>query len=240
MMIDQHIAVIGGSSGLGLAVAKAAADAGAEVLLAGNDRGRLDVALGQLYGKIRGEVVDVRNENSVIEFFKKAGELDHVISTVGSAYHPIPIREIQRPDAEELVAVKYWGQVFIAKHAADQLTGNGSLTLTSGILSQRPAQGFGLLASINAGIEALARTLALEISPLRVNVVCPGFIDTGKLFSDLPAEERTQKLWESHGRNVPSQRTGLVQDAARTYLYAVENPYVTGQILVVDGGSSLL
>jgi NAD(P)-dependent dehydrogenase (short-subunit alcohol dehydrogenase family) len=239
MMIDQQIAVIGGTSGLGFAVAKMAADAGADVVLVGSNRERVDAAVRRLYGKVRGEIVDVRSEEAVSEFFEKAGELDHIVSTVGHAYQPAHVRDTKREDVEALVAVKYWGQLFIAKHAAPRLVENGSLTLTSGVLSQRPAEGFGVLASINAGIEALARTLALELSPLRVNVVCPGFIDTGKLWPDLAENERTEKLWESKAKNLPAQRVGLAQDGAKTYLYVMENPYVTGQTLVVDGGSSL-
>jgi len=239
MMIDQQIAVIGGTSGLGFAVAKAAADAGADVVLAGSNRERVEEAVRRLYGKVRGEVVDVRSEESVANFFEKTGELDHIVSTVGHAYKPTTVREIRREDAEQLVAVKYWGQLFLAKHAAGRLTWGGSLTLTSGVLSQRPVEGYGVLASINAGLEALARTLALELSPLRVNVVCPGFIDTGKLFTDLAENERTEKLWEAKGKDLPAKRIGLALDAAKTYLYVMENPYVTGQTLVVDGGSSL-
>ena len=92
---------------------------------------------------------------------------------------------------------------------------------------------------MNAGVEALARTLALELAPRRVNVVCPGFVDTGKLHTDLPAETRSAKLQADKAATLPTMRVGLPQNLARAYIYAIENPYLTGQTLVVDGGASL-
>jgi NAD(P)-dependent dehydrogenase (short-subunit alcohol dehydrogenase family) len=97
-----------------------------------------------------------------------------------------------------------------------------------------------VLASVNAGVEALARTLALEFAPLRVNVVCLGFIDAGTLLPHLSGEERSTQLQELKGNALPTKRVGLPQDAVLTYLYALRNSYVTGQTLLVDGGASLL
>jgi NAD(P)-dependent dehydrogenase (short-subunit alcohol dehydrogenase family) len=184
--------------------------------------------------------VDARDEDSIRRFFVQAGELDHVVSTIGSPYRSVRVLDGRRSDYEELFTVKYWGQFFIAKHSAEQLAANGSITLTSGVLSQRPAEGFSVLASVNAGVEALARTLALELAPRRVNVVCPGFVDTGKLHADLPAETRTAKLQADKAATLPTRRVGLPQDLARAYIYAIENPYLTGQTLIVDGGASLI
>jgi NAD(P)-dependent dehydrogenase (short-subunit alcohol dehydrogenase family) len=237
---NQKIAIVGGTSGIGLALARMAADAGAEVRLGGSSRDKLDQALRQLNGNVRGELVDARDEDSIRRFFVQAGELDHVVSTIGSPYRSVRVLDGRRSDYEELFTVKYWGQFFIAKHSAEQLAANGSITLTSGVLSQRPAEGFSVLASVNAGVEALARTLALELAPRRVNVVCPGFVDTGKLHADLPAESRTAKLQADKAATLPTRRVGLPQDLARAYIYAIENPYLTGQTLVVDGGASLI
>lgn len=240
MIIDQRIAIFGGSSGIGLAVARACADAGAEVLVAARQKDKLDQALASIYGQVTGALVDVRQEDDVIRFFEHAGEIDHVISTVGWAFKQAPARDVNKESAQELINVKYWGQFMIAKHAAPVLTTGGSVTLTSGVLSSRPVVGFSVLASVNAAVEALARTLALELAPSRVNVVCPGFIDTGKLFPNLPREERLNQLQETKADGLPAKRVGTPGDAASAYLYALRNPYLTGQTLVVDGGASLL
>ena len=239
MLTNQKIAIVGGTAGIGLALARMAADAGAEVHLGGSSRNKLDQALRQLNGKVKAELVDARDEDSIRRFFVQAGELDHVVSTIGPPYRAVRVLDGRRADYEELFTVKFWGQFLIARHAARQLAANGSITFTSGILSHRPAEGFSVLASVNAGVEALARTLALEFAPRRVNVVCPGFVDTGKLDADLPAETRTAKLQADKADTLPTRRIGLPQDVAGAYIYAIENPYLTGQTLVVDGGASL-
>ena len=127
----------------------------------------------------------------------------------------------------------------IAKHGCAKSSGKWLNHLTSGILSARPAAGLGVLASVNAGIEALGRTLALELAPRRVNTVCPGFIDSGKLWKDLPAEEREAKMRDKAASDLLTARVGLPDDAAKSYLYAIQNPYVTGQTIIADGGGSL-
>ena len=181
MITDQKTGIVGGTAGIGLALAGMAADAGAEVHLGGISRNKLEQALRQLNGKVKGGLVDARDEDSIHRFFVQAGELHHLVSTIGSPYQAIRVLDGRRADYEELFTVKYWGQFLIAKHAARQLVANGSITFTSGVLSQRPAECFSVLASVNARVEALARTLALEFAPRRVNVVCPGFVDAGEL-----------------------------------------------------------
>jgi NAD(P)-dependent dehydrogenase (short-subunit alcohol dehydrogenase family) len=238
MMIGQKIVVIGGTSGIGLAVARNAADCGAEVYIGSSNAEKLKSALSSLQG-VRGAVVDVGNEESVARFFSDILEIDHLVSTVGPSHQPATVAETDLEQAQALYKIKFWGQFLIAKHGAKQVQKNGSITLTSGILSARPAASLGILASVNAGIEALARTLALELAPCRVNTVCPGFIDSGKLWKDLPAEERATKLREKAASDLLTARVGLPDDAAKSYLYAIQNPYVTGQTIIVDGGGSL-
>jgi Enoyl-(Acyl carrier protein) reductase len=82
---------------------------------------------------------------------------------------------------------------------------------------------------VNAAVEALERTLALELAPRRVNVVVPGIVDTGKRFADLPGPEREQKLGAIFGENLPVRRVGRPQDLAQAYIFAMQNPYLTGQ-----------
>jgi NAD(P)-dependent dehydrogenase (short-subunit alcohol dehydrogenase family) len=238
MMIGQKIVILGGTSGIGLAVARNAADCGAEVYIGSSNAQKLESALAALQG-VRGAVVDVGKEESVSRFFSDISEIDHLVSTVGPSHRPAAVAETDLEQAQALYKIKFWGQFLIAKHGAKKVQKNGSITLTSGILSARPAVGLGILASVNAGIEALGRTLALELAPCRVNTVCPGFIDSGKLWKDLPAEERATKLREKAASDLLAARVGLPDDAAKSYLYAIQNPYVTGQTLIVDGGGSL-
>jgi NAD(P)-dependent dehydrogenase (short-subunit alcohol dehydrogenase family) len=238
MMIGQKIVVVGGTAGIGLAVARNAADRGAEVYIGSSNAQKLESTLSALQG-VRGAVVDIGNEESVAHFFSGISEIDHLVSTVGPTHRPAAVTKTQLEEAQALYKIKFWGQFLIAKHGAPKVQHNGSITLTSGILSARPAAGLGVLASVNAGIEALVRTLALELAPRRVNTVCPGFIDSGKLWKDLPAEEREAKMRDKAASDLLTVRVGLPDDAAKSYLYAIQNPYVTGQTIIADGGGSL-
>jgi NAD(P)-dependent dehydrogenase (short-subunit alcohol dehydrogenase family) len=221
MLIDQRIVVIGGSAGIGFAVANAAEDAGADVLIASSSQTKLDKALGQF------------------SVFEDLGEVDHVAVTVGTSYKSAPVADSEISESQKPFLVKYWGQFLVAKYAGPRLSKRGSLTLTSGVLSQRPSKSLAAQASVNAAVEALARTLALELAPRRVNVVSPGFIDTEKLLRDLPPHERAAKLAESKGAGLPSQRVGQAEDAASAFLFAIQNPYLSGQVLFVDGARLL-
>jgi NAD(P)-dependent dehydrogenase (short-subunit alcohol dehydrogenase family) len=240
MLIDQRIIVIGGSSGIGLAVAKAAEDAGADVLIASSSETKLDHALKQLSGKVKGVIVNVANEESVQSLFHDIDEIDHIAVTVGTTYKPAQVAESELSESHKPFLVKYWGQFLVAKYGGPRLSKHGTLTLTSGVWSQRPAKTMAAQASVNAAIEALGRTLALELAPRRVNVVSPGFIDTGKLLAHLPADERAAKLQETKAAGLPSQRAGQAEDVASAFLFAMQNPYLTGQVLFLDGGASII
>jgi len=188
---------------------------------------------------VEGRLIDVTNEESVSEFFAKIGEVDHVAVTVGASYEPALVVNSDLSESQNPFLFKYWGQFLVAKHAGPRLTVGGSITLTSGILSQSPAKKLAVQASVNAAVEALGRTLAVELAPRRANVVCPGFIDTGKLLAEVAPPQRAAQLLELKGSHLPVQRVGQPKDAAAAYIFCMENPYVTGQVLFVDGGSLL-
>lgn len=224
MLKDKRIAVFGGTSGIGRAVADAAWTEGAQVVVIGrNGAPESDPH----------EAVDVRDEEAVAAFFEAQPAFDHVVSTVGLPARRVAFREIERTEAEGHFAVKYWGQFYILKHAVKKLSADGSVVLTTGLSPARPAVGFATHAAISGALEALVRTHAAELAPVRVNAVCPGNIESGKLFSELPAEAVASRVLSR------SHAAGLPEHAALSYLFALANPHLTGQILVVDGGGSL-
>jgi NAD(P)-dependent dehydrogenase (short-subunit alcohol dehydrogenase family) len=237
MLFDQRIAIIGGSSGIGFAVAQAAVDAGGEVIIGSSSKAKLQRASGALTKRVQAWEIDVTNEESVREFFDKLGEINHLAVTIGTSYSPALVVQSDLSESQKPFLVKYWGQFLVSKYAGPKLTEGGSITLTSGILSRSPSKNLAVQASVNAAIEALGRTLAIELAPRRANVVCPGFIDTGKLLADVPSPQRAAQLLESKGSHLPVQRVGQPQDVAAAYLFSMENAYLTGQVLIVDGGS---
>jgi NAD(P)-dependent dehydrogenase (short-subunit alcohol dehydrogenase family) len=171
----QSLVIIGGSSGMGLAIAKKAVQAGANVTIAAFSRAKLDEAREAIAADVTTHTVDVSEEQSVKTLFSKIGPFDHLV-VPGSSVRSGPLREFSLADARASMDSKFWGQYLAARYA--QIRSRGSITLFSGILSRRSSAGLASLASINAAVEALGRALAVELAPIRVNVISPGITDT--------------------------------------------------------------
>ena len=233
-LANQRIVIIGGSSGMGLATARAAATAGAAVTIASSDRRRLEAALAGLPGNCDGQVTNASSEADVAALFARAGELDHLIYTAGDAAGQRPLRDLSMKQARQLFDVRYWGAIAAVKHAAPRIRAGGSIVLTSGTIGVRPAPGAALAASAAAAIEGLTRGLAVELAPVRVNAVRPGVIRT-TMWNGIPDPER-EALLETLAERALTKTTGEPHQIAAAHLYLMENRFVTGTVLTVDGG----
>ena len=233
----QHIVIIGGSSGMGLAAAHAAAAAGAAVTIASTSRERLDTALAGLPGNCAGVVADTSREADMAALFAQAGELDHLVYTAGDRGGPQPLRDLPLDDARKLFEVRFWGAVATVKHAAPQIRPGGSIVLTSGTVAVRPAPGTALAAGGAAAIEGLARGLAVELAPVRVNAVRPGAIRT-PLWDQVPEAQRAA-IFATLAERTLTKEIGEPDQIAAAHLYLMENRFVTGTVLTVDGGAIL-
>ncbi|GAA4180260.1 SDR family oxidoreductase [Gryllotalpicola koreensis] len=236
-LTDQHVVVIGGSSGMGLATARAAAEAGAQVTIASSNRSRLDEALATLPADSVGIVVDARSESDFAELFAHTGEIDHLVYTAGDSVRPKPLAEVSLDEARQLRDVRFWGAVAAVKHATPRLRAGGSIALTSGTVGERPAPGMALVASGAAAIEGLARGLAAELAPIRVNAVRPGAIRT-PLWDGVPEPQREAALASLANRTL-TKTIGSAEQIAAAHLYLMQNAFVTGTVLTVDGGQLL-
>ncbi len=234
------VVVIGGASGVGFAVAQAALEAGAEVVVGSSQTPRIEAAaqkLGQMTnGKgAKGLTVDVKDEASVAAFFDAVGPFDHLVYTAGDWGHFFgPTRDLDIEASKARIEVRFWGAARAAKHAARQIAKDGSITLTGGMLAHRPMPGMPLVAASAHTTEGLAMGLARDLAPIRANAVCLGMITS----------EQVQGMGEAAIKgftaNLPLPRAGSVEEAAEAYLYLMRCTYVTGQILRVDGGGSLV
>jgi NAD(P)-dependent dehydrogenase (short-subunit alcohol dehydrogenase family) len=233
----RKIVIIGGSSGMGLATAAAAATAGASVTIASSDASRLDRALTALPHGCAGAVVDTRSEASVAEAFDQVGELDHLVYTAGNTVTPRALTAVTLEEARQLSEVRFWGAVTAVKHAAPRIRPGGSIVLTSGTIGVRPSRGTALAASSAAAIEGLARGLAVELAPVRVNAVRPGAIRT-PLWDAVPPERRTA-LFAALAERTLTKTVGEADQIAAAHLYLMGNQFVTGTVLTVDGGALL-
>jgi NAD(P)-dependent dehydrogenase (short-subunit alcohol dehydrogenase family) len=228
----ERVVVVGGTSGIGHAIAKESAAHGFDVVVASRDQARVDQVAREL--GVAGEVLDLTSEVSLRTGFAALGAIDHLVIS-GSSVQTGSLREQPLTTAKLSFESKFWGPYLAAKHA--QLQPSGSLVLFSGILSRRPAVGLASLAALNAAVEGLGRALALELAPVRVNVISPGLIDT-PAYARMPNEAR-EALFEATRARSPLARVGTPEDVAALTLAVIVNRYVTGTVIDIDGGALL-
>ena len=231
----KRVVVLGGSSGIGFAVAELAQQLGAEVVVASSDVTRVQAATQRLTGAT-GQVVDLRDEGGVAAFFGGLGPFDHLVSTVGDWTGAMRggTRELDLSQARQLLEVRFWGVLMAVKYASRTIAQDGSVTLTSGVRAHRPARGAPLATALGGAVEHLTLGLAVDLAPIRVNAVSPGLVLTEAVQQTPP--ERLHAMVSP----LPLPRAATPVEAAQAYVYLMLNSYTTGQILPVDGGGLLI
>jgi NAD(P)-dependent dehydrogenase (short-subunit alcohol dehydrogenase family) len=233
----KRVVVLGGSAGIGFAVAQRVAKEGGRVVVASSREERVKEAIARLPGA-SGEALDLRDEVKVRAFFDRLGHLDHLVCTAGEELLLSPLTELDLARARSFWELRYWGALSAIKAAQPHLAREGSVVLTSGTAAHRPPPGFAIGAAICAAMEATTRALAVELAPIRVNIVTPGFVDTG-LWANLPEAART-RMFADAAAKLPVGRIGTADQVAEHYLAFLHGDYTTGQSIVVDGGGLLV
>jgi len=229
------VVILGGSSGMGLATAKAAKADGARVVIAGRSRERLQAARAVLGDEVRTVALDVGDEIGTRALFSELGPVDHVFITAGAVLFDPKLA----PDAASVrpaLDTRFWGAFNAAKSAAATMSTGGSITFTSGTAAMRPIRGASVAGASCGAVEAFARSLAVDLAPIRVNTIQPGLIDTP--FLDTLGERRSAIIAE-YSRRLPVGRVGRTEDVANAVLFLMKNGFVTGITLTVDGGGVL-
>jgi NAD(P)-dependent dehydrogenase (short-subunit alcohol dehydrogenase family) len=237
MLRGARVAVIGGTSGIGLAVARASAQAGARVVVASRSAERLEAARAAIPG-VEAHPLDTTCPDSVGRFFAELGTVDHLVITAADAAMG-RLADLDLAEARAFLDSKLWGPYTVVKEAAPRMSRQGSITLFSGAAARRASPGFALGSAINAAVEALAVSLAAELAPVRVNAVSPGIIETPVWQRWAPPEVREQVFGTLVGR-LATGRPGTAEEVAALVLFVLSAPYVTGSVLSIDGGYSLL
>lgn len=235
-MKNQKIVIIGGSSGIGLETAKQVISLGAEVVIASRSQDKLHKAKEMLGPRAAAYVLDTTDEQQVKSFFEQVGMYDHLVisaaETSGGSF-----LQLETDQARKLFENKFWGPYYAAKYGAPKLSAQGSITLFSGVVAYKPMIGSSALGAVNAAVSNLGQTLALELAPIRVNIVSPGIIDTPSR-SKMPENTRNQ-FYATVADKLPVKRVGHPEDVAQGVLYLIQNHFVTGTVLHVDGGHTL-
>jgi len=234
----KRIVLLGGTSGVGLATAAAAANQGAKVVVVSSRQQKVDSALAALPKGSEGYAADLADEQQIEGLFKKIGEFDHLVFTAGETLQLSELPDVKLDVAKQFFSLRYWGALMAVKYGSPNIRKGGSITLTTGTVGLRPWKGWTVAASITGAVDALTRALAVELAPIRVNAVCPGVVKTD-LWSNMTEADR-EALYANVGSKLLTGRVGEAEDLAEAYLYLVRGNYTTGQVIVVDGGSVLV
>jgi NAD(P)-dependent dehydrogenase (short-subunit alcohol dehydrogenase family) len=234
----KRVVVLGGSSGIGLAVAQAAAGEGAQVVIASSNADRLERALSSLPAGAEGRVTNLLSSQDVAALFESLGDFDHLVYTAGEALRLAPLQALDIAAARSFFELRYWGALTAAKAAQSKLRPGGSIVFTSGVAGARPGSGWSVAASICSAMEGLTRALAVELAPIRVNIVSPGVVRTA-LWRDMDESAR-EELYASAAARLPVGHVAEASEIAEGYLYLMRQTYVTGQVLALDGGGLLV
>jgi NAD(P)-dependent dehydrogenase (short-subunit alcohol dehydrogenase family) len=230
---DAHLVIFGGSTGIGLATARAAKVAGATVTLVGRTVAKLEAAAREIGGADIA-VADIADRKDVEAVFAGIKSVDHLVITAGG----LGGGRLAETDPDELLIAfreRIAGPLYAIKAALALMPQTGSIVLTGGQFSDRPPGiGVSAVAAAVRGIEALARALALELKPIRVNVISPGYVDT-PMYDVLGSEARTEILTEV-ARSLPGGRIGRPDEVADAIVFLLGNHYMNGEVLHIDGG----
>src|SRR6201992_558884 len=236
-LAGKRVVILGGSSGIGLAVGEQASSQGADVVNVSSNPDRVQKAVQSLGGRGEGQTADLSDERAVAALFKKLGPLDHLVYTAADSLQLRGLADTDLTLARSTFELRYWSPLPAVKYASPNIRKGGSVVLTTGIAGQRPQKGWVVVASVAGSIEALTRALAIELAPIRVNAVSPGVVRTN-LWQNMTSSEREQ-LFESMGKRLPVGRIGEAHDIAQAYLFLMQEGFCTGQTVVVVGGTVL-
>jgi NAD(P)-dependent dehydrogenase (short-subunit alcohol dehydrogenase family) len=232
---NQTVVVVGGSSGMGLGVAEALAAEGARVIIASRTFEKCQQAASKIGESTEGRSIDMNSEESVRSFFESVGEIHHLIIP-GSSVKTGPFKTTSMEDLMDSMRSKFLSPLLCARYA--RFKENASLTFFSGSLSRKPGNS-SLLGSINAAVESLAKGLAIELAPVRVNVISPGLTRDTNAFNAMPEAAREQ-MFSGYAKKLPIGRVGLPKDFGQAAVFLTTCSFMTGAVIDIDGGGLLV
>jgi NAD(P)-dependent dehydrogenase (short-subunit alcohol dehydrogenase family) len=235
---NKKVVILGGTSGIGLATARAALAQGATVVVSSSREEKVAAAVAALGPGADGQVADLNDAESVSRLFAGIGSFDHLVYTAGESLQLGGLASTEIDVVRKAFDLRVFGAIAAIKAAAPNILPGGSIVLTSGTAGTRPHKGYTVIASICSAMEGLTRALAIELAPLRVNIVSPGLVRT-PLWSNVPESDR-EAMYLHAGSMLPAGRAGESDDIAQTYVYLMNNAFATGQTIVIDGGGVLV
>ncbi|KAK6355899.1 hypothetical protein TWF718_000278 [Orbilia javanica] len=254
---SKNILIVGGTSGIGFAVAEASLEHGANVTIASSSPSKLQSSLSRLRSSypdlpensIRGTTLNLSApdvEDQIIAAYEFATEngknkLDHVVNTAGDPFGLPNLSDVTPTGAAAVVTVRYIGNLMLAKHVSKyiNISPESSFTTTSGVNAAKPQDGWSGIIGVATAVEGLTRALAKDLKPVRANCVSPGAIRT-ELFDHFGDAETVEKMVQKYADMTLMGKIGKPEDSAESYLYLMKCAFVSGTTMQVDGGYLLV
>lgn len=236
-MSGRTALVVGGTSGIGLATARLLRAGGATVHIAGRGKERLD-QVSSTDPELIGHRADGGNRAEIAAVADAVGPIDWLVITLSGNEGPGPIADLDLAMLRRAFDAKFWGHVTTIQAVLPHLTPSGSITLLGAVTARAGMPGTAGIAALNGAVEALVKPLAVELAPIRVNGVSPGFVDT-PWWSALPEDARAAYFGQA-AQVLPARRVATAEDVAEVVAMAAANPNVTGTVIEADGGARLV
>ncbi|MBI4781215.1 MAG: SDR family oxidoreductase [Oscillatoriophycideae cyanobacterium NC_groundwater_1537_Pr4_S-0.65um_50_18] len=231
-LAEKQVVVVGGSQGIGYETARLAAQAGAKVTIMGRSPEKLQAARDRL-GEVQTAVVDITDAAAVHQAFAAMQHVDHVYIAAGS-FVGGKILDGAVDHFRAALESRLWGSVHVIQSAASKIPAGGSVTLTGGLSTDRPVAGAWVTAVATAAAEQMSRALAVELSPIRINAVAPGWTDTPMW--DAIFGEAKQGAFQEVAAKIPTGRLATAEEVASAVIFLMCNSAITGEVIHTDGG----
>jgi len=247
-LAGKHVLIIGGTSGIGFGVAEASIESGAVVTVSSSRETSIQSTLSRLTkaypsSKPRGFTCDLSTddcEKNIEKLFEQTGKVDHIVFTAGDSLAITPLQDATLESMKKAGQIRFFAALLVAKVGSKYLSPGpeSSITLTTGSVSLKPNPNWSVVAGFATGLHGMTRNLALDLKPIRVNLVSPGAVDTElwKMFS----EDQKAAFMEGLRKKVPTGEIGKVEDVAECYLWLMKDKNVTGVVVQSDSGSMLV
>jgi NAD(P)-dependent dehydrogenase (short-subunit alcohol dehydrogenase family) len=236
-MNTHTVLIIGGTSGMGRAVADQVAARGDVAIVAGRDQTKSDRVAAEIGSGARGVAIDLLDVDSIKAAAEAIGPVDHLVLSAAALTYA-PFGELAIEDAQAVFDGKFWGYYRAISVFAPNLPKDASITIFSGVAVNRPGVGTVAVTAVNAALEGLTRSLAIELAPIRVNAVSPGTVDT-EAYDHLSSEDKAAQFADI-GKSLLVGRVGRPEDVASTVLHLIDNGFTTASTVHVDGGARIV
>ena len=250
-LVGARVLIIGGSSGIGYCVAEACLEFGASVVISSSSQSRIDSSISQLLKtypsaqrRIEGYACDLSSpsvEANIERLLQRCGspQFDHIVFTAGDSLATSKLSDTTLESMQKAAMVRFNAPLLLAKHAPQHLKPGpaSSITLTTGSVSRKPIKDWSVVAGYATGIHGTMRNLALDLAPIRVNLISPGPVMT-PLWDGKSEEEKAEFIADVKGK-LTTGEVGRPEDVAESYLYVMRDWNVSGSVIDTNGGSLL-